>query len=106
MGVTKDIEEVADYQKELKDYPGKLVVVDFHASWCGPCRMIAPFLMKFATDNDMILLKVDVDQAEDIAKLEDVEEMPTFKFYKDNKLVKTYKGSDKNQLELHLKETM
>lgn len=41
----------------------KLVIIDFHASWCGPCKLIAPKLKKFAEQyTDAIFAKVDVDE--------------------------------------------
>lgn len=41
----------------------KLVIVDFHATWCGPCKLIAPKLAKFTeTYGDAVFAKVDVDE--------------------------------------------
>ena len=45
------------------------MVVDFHATWCGPCKMIAPHLEEMdKTMDDVVFLKVDVDECEDIAE--------------------------------------
>merc|ERR1712083_1285165 len=59
------------------------VVVDFHATWCGPCKMIAPHLEEMdKTMDDVVFLKVDVDECEDIAEEYKVTAMPTFVFLK------------------------
>merc|ERR1712054_569248 len=63
---------------------GKLTVVDFTASWCGPCQRIAPAFAKLAEEygETAVFIKVDVDEAEDIAAACGISAMPTFQFYK------------------------
>lgn len=56
------------YPKNVEEFEqliaqDKLVIVDFHATWCGPCKLIAPKLGKFAeTYADAVFAKVDVDE--------------------------------------------
>ncbi len=57
----------------------KAVIVDFHATWCGPCKSIAPYLKDMCAQNNIVLIKVDVDlNNEAIAKF-GIQSMPTFK---------------------------
>lgn len=62
----------------------KLVVVDFFATWCGPCKMIAPMIEKFAEQyaGQATFLKVDVDQAPELAQRHGISAMPTLVFFK------------------------
>ena len=54
---------------QLTNAGGKLVVIDFFATWCGPCKMIAPHLEEMdKTMDDVVFLKVDVDECEDISE--------------------------------------
>ncbi len=80
------VADKAAFQKVLAQ--GKPVVVDFYATWCGPCKMIAPKLEELsATMQDVIFVKIDVDQAEDLAAEFEVSAMPTFMFFKGGKKV-------------------
>ena len=56
----------------------KFVLVDFHATWCGPCINIAPYVHKKCSESSVALAKVDVDVADDVATKYGVEAMPTF----------------------------
>lgn len=57
---------------------GKPVLVDFHATWCGPCRQIAPFVDAIAKENpEFTIVKVDIDQAPAIAQQFGVMSVPT-----------------------------
>uniref|UniRef100_A0A7C9CMQ1 Thioredoxin domain-containing protein n=1 Tax=Opuntia streptacantha TaxID=393608 RepID=A0A7C9CMQ1_OPUST len=81
--------------KELK----KLVVVDFTASWCGPCRFIAPILADYAKKfPHVIFLKVDVDELKEVSQKWAVEAMPTFVFLKDGEEVGRVVGARKEEL--------
>ncbi|KAL9248588.1 Thioredoxin H-type 1-like protein [Drosera capensis] len=77
----------------------KLVVVDFTASWCGPCRAIAPILADIAKKTPhVIFLKVDVDELGEIAEEYDIEAMPTFLFIKDGEVKDKVVGAKKEEL--------
>ncbi|XP_033111056.1 thioredoxin-like [Anneissia japonica] len=90
----KDIPTKADFTKELSDAGDKLVVVDFYAQWCGPCRMISPKIEEMSkVYTDVIFLKVDVDENSDTAESESISAMPTFKLYKNSKLVDELTGA-------------
>ncbi|KAK4274807.1 hypothetical protein QN277_017980 [Acacia crassicarpa] len=79
----------------------KLIVVDFTASWCGPCRFIAPILAEIAKKmTNVIFLKVDVDELKSVAEEWGVEAMPTFLFLKEGKLVDKVVGAKKEELQL------
>ncbi|XXG56257.1 hypothetical protein AAC387_Pa03g3724 [Persea americana] len=78
----------------------KLVVVDFTASWCGPCRFIAPVVADLAKKlHDVIFLKVDVDELKDVSEEWAVEAMPTFLFLKEGKEVDKLVGAKKEELQ-------
>ncbi|CDH53159.1 predicted protein [Lichtheimia corymbifera JMRC:FSU:9682] len=62
----------------------KKVAIDFHATWCGPCKLIAPKFKTFAAENsDVTYAKIDVDDVADVAAEVGVRAMPTFVFYLD-----------------------
>lgn len=66
----------------------KLVVVDFFAVWCGPCKMIAPMLEKFSQQySNVAFYKVDVDELPSVAQSQEVTSMPTLLFFKSGELV-------------------
>ncbi|XP_042502284.1 thioredoxin H-type-like [Macadamia integrifolia] len=77
----------------------KLIVVDFTASWCGPCRIMAPILAELAKKlPNVTFLKVDVDELKSIATDWAVEAMPTFVFLKEGKIVDKIVGAKKDEL--------
>uniref|UniRef100_A0A8K9XAJ9 Thioredoxin domain-containing protein n=1 Tax=Oncorhynchus mykiss TaxID=8022 RepID=A0A8K9XAJ9_ONCMY len=76
------------FDKALEEAGDKLVVVDFTATWCGPCQSIAPFFKGLSENyQSVVFLKVDVDDAPDVASFCDIKCMPTFHFYKNQKKV-------------------
>ena len=65
-----------------------VAVVDFWASWCGPCRMMAPILDEAAEQNPEVCFgKVNVDEEPALANAFQVEAIPTLVFFKDGKAV-------------------
>ena len=75
------------------------MVVDFHATWCGPCKQIAPVYERMASEfTQAKFLKVDVDECKDISQAYGVKSMPTFKLIKGGKEVGTMAGADEGQL--------
>jgi len=79
--MVKEVTSSTEFTNSIKS--DKLVVVDFFATWCGPCRMIAPELDKLAEENkDVDFIKVDVDKLADVAEANGISAMPTFLFFK------------------------
>ncbi len=74
----------------------KLVVIDFSASWCPPCQMIAPKFDELANQlgDKAILAKVDVDENADTAEDCGISCMPTFQFYRGGEKVHEVQGAD------------
>ncbi|KAL9642689.1 hypothetical protein ABK040_009768 [Willaertia magna] len=82
-----------------------LTVVDFYATWCGPCMQAKPAYERLASKyTNTVFLKVDVDKAGDISQQEGVKAMPTFKFYKNGSKIAEVVGADIGKVESYVKQ--
>lgn len=79
----------------------KPVLVDFYATWCGPCQMMSPIIDEIAEENADTLKvgKVNVDENQDLAIKYNVMSIPTIIIVKNGKVEKTFVGvTDKNEI--------
>ena len=82
----------ATFEAETKE---GLVLVDFWATWCGPCRMQAPILEKLSqefSEDELKILKIDVDENPETARAFGIMSIPTLLFKKDGQVVKQVAG--------------
>ncbi len=71
----------------------KVVLVDFWATWCGPCKMLAPVLDQVAAEvPNACIAKVDVDQNQELAQRYNVASIPTLIYFKNGKMVDMSQG--------------
>jgi len=71
----------------------EVVLVDFYATWCGPCRMLGPVLEELADDRSNIkIVKIDVDENQALAKNYGIMSVPTLILFKNGNLVDTKHG--------------
>ena len=69
-----------------------VVVLDFYASWCGPCRMLAPVLEEVEEDNNVKVYKMDVDENNVVPREYGVMSIPTVCIFKDGKFQEKFLG--------------
>lgn len=100
-----EVSSDAVFAEKMSSAGNKLVVIDFFATWCGPCNMIAPFFKQLPTKYpNAVFLKVDVDKCPGTAAANNVSAMPTFALFKQRSEVARVRGADKNNLENKIKE--
>ncbi|CAG8436826.1 365_t:CDS:2 [Scutellospora calospora] len=81
-----NIQNLDDFKNKLEKAGDQLVVVDFWADWCGPCKIIAPKFEEFSKEfGEVIFLKVNTDEQEEISAEQKITSLPTFRFFKSGK---------------------
>lgn len=86
----KVFDEDTEMKEEIKE---GMILIDFFATWCGPCQMIAGELEELSASDDTIkILKIDVDRHPEIAKEYGVMAVPTLLFIKDGDLLERQTG--------------
>ncbi|MBE6730463.1 MAG: thioredoxin [Ruminococcaceae bacterium] len=81
----------------------KTVLIDFWATWCGPCRMIAPIVEEIASEReDITVAKIDVDEAGDLAAAFGITSIPTLVVMKNGEIVNKSVGYQGKQSILNM----
>ena len=94
MTVIANVEEFNETLKRDK------VMVDFYATWCGPCQQIAPYYEELQKNNpDISFLKVNSDEFESLSEKYEVKALPTFIIFKAGKEIGRISGAGKPRLD-------
>lgn len=83
------IENASQFQEVVSD---GVVLVDFHAEWCGPCKMLEPVMEQVAAEAPGQVVKVDIDVHQDLARQHGVQGVPTCVVYADGEPVEQIVG--------------
>jgi thioredoxin 1 len=83
----------ANFDSEVLNHKGK-VLVDFFASWCGPCKMLAPVIEKLAEEyaGKVKIGKLDVDDNQNVSMKYEIQSIPTLILFKDGQMVDKMMG--------------
>ena len=92
-GILK-IHSKEEYLKLLRDYPEKIIIIDFWAAWCAPCIAFAPIFEKIQQEYpNFLFIKVDVDENSIIASEYKITGIPTTLFVKNGKVINKFVGA-------------
>lgn len=85
--------DTSNFQAEVMDSE-KTVIVDFWATWCGPCRQLSPVLDSIAeTHDELSVVKIDIDTNPQIAQMYQVLSVPTLMVFRGGEVIKTVVGA-------------
>jgi thioredoxin 1 len=88
-----------EFNALMETSKSKLVVFDFTATWCGPCRVIGPIFYALSEEYTGVeFVKVDVDKAPELKALCGIHAMPTFQFFKNGEIVEHLVGASQEKL--------
>jgi thioredoxin 1 len=90
-----------------KNNPSKLIVLNFKASWCNPCKLIYPFItyLKEQYKNvDFFLIDIEDEDTETITQFFNIKKVPTFIYYKNVQLNNSIIGTNKDTIEEYINE--
>ncbi|ELR58097.1 Thioredoxin domain-containing protein 8 [Bos mutus] len=91
----------------LKAAGNKLVVIEFSAKWCGPCKRIYPVFHAMSVQyRSVMFANVDVDNARELAQTYHIKAVPTFQLFKQTKKIFELCGADAKKLEEKIREFM
>lgn len=85
-----------NFKKEVLDSP-KPVLVDFFATWCGPCKAMHPVLDELDAEQDFLVGKVDIDKSPELASQYRIMSVPFFAVFKNGELVRKAIGMQKKE---------
>ena len=93
------LKSVQEFQYLMSEVPYQLIVLDFTASWCGPCHRIAPYFEKLSHENpNVIFYRIDIDEYPEIATQLNVSSVPNFVFICNGKVCHQFAGADTKML--------
>ena len=98
--MVKNIESYQEFEYVMNNFHNRLIVLDFTAIWCGPCKRIAPFFEQLGVKYpEVIFYRIDIDDFPEIATELNVSGVPDFKFIVNGKICHQFSGADPNLLE-------
>ena len=102
------LKSTEDLENKIANAGDKLVVLDFYATWCGPCKDMDPYVRKLtnAYKGRVMVIKINVDKFDVYCEKYKVRSMPTFVFIKNNRRVYSFSGFDPKTFEQKLKSIL
>ena len=92
----QQVYDEVELEEAIEAAGAKLVIIDFFAPWCKPCKQIAPVLEELArkAKGRVVFLKVDTDESQELAQARKIKSMPTFHLHQNGKKLETIKGAN------------
>jgi thioredoxin 1 len=100
----KEMISLEDCQQTCTQMENTIIVLDFTATWCGPCKRIYPLLENLSNEYpNVAFFKIDIDKLSDVASYFQIQSVPSFKFIFNNRIVASFAGADAQKLSQTIK---